>query len=74
MRFPKKEKRVELRSIFDANGQFLDEILHNDDYFEPFSLRLPEKLPDHKNKFKGLKPQRWVTIRPRLICVRFVTS
>jgi hypothetical protein len=54
MRFPKKEKRVELRTIFDANGRIPDEILHNGDYFEPFSLRLPEKLPDHKNKFKGL--------------------
>lgn len=53
-RFPRKEKRVELRTIFDANGRVPDEVLHNDEYFETFRLRLPEKLPNHKNKFKGL--------------------
>ena len=28
--------------------------MHDDEYFESFNLRLPEKLPNHKNKFKGL--------------------
>jgi len=53
-RFPKKEKRVELRQIFDREGKIPDEILHNDEYFRPFKLSLPEKLPRHRNKFKGL--------------------
>jgi uncharacterized protein with ParB-like and HNH nuclease domain len=53
-RFPKKEKRSDLRAIFDESGNIPDEFLHNDDYFETFNLRLPERLPNHKNKFKGL--------------------
>jgi uncharacterized protein with ParB-like and HNH nuclease domain len=53
-RFPLKEKRSELRTIFDDKGTIPDEVLHDDAYFETFSLRLPEKLPHHKNKFKGL--------------------
>jgi len=54
-RFPKIEKRAELRRIFDENaGVIPDAILHNDEYFAPFKLRLPEKLPGHANKFNGL--------------------
>lgn len=53
-RFPRKEKRVELRSIFDREGRIPDEVLHNDEYFQTFNLRLPEMLPDHENKYKGL--------------------
>jgi len=53
-RFPKKEKRVELRAIFDKEGKIPDEILHDDDYFQSFNLKLAEKLPNHPNKFKGL--------------------
>lgn len=53
-RFPKKEKRVELRAIFDKEGTIPDEILHDDDYFQSFNLKLAEKLPNHPNKFKGL--------------------
>jgi len=54
MRFPKKEKRYELRRIFDERGRIPDDILHNDDYFSNFKLRLPEKLPDRKNKLNKL--------------------
>ncbi|HQU07595.1 MAG: hypothetical protein B7X04_01465 [Parcubacteria group bacterium 21-54-25] len=53
-RFPRKEKRVELRAIFDREGRIPDEILHEDEYFQTFNLRLPERLPNHENKFKGL--------------------
>jgi uncharacterized protein with ParB-like and HNH nuclease domain len=53
-RFPKKEKRSDLRTIFEETGNIPDEILHDDEYFETFNLRLPERLPNHKNKFKGL--------------------
>jgi uncharacterized protein with ParB-like and HNH nuclease domain len=53
-RFPKKEKRGELRTIFDEHGVIPDKVLHDDNYFENFRLKLPEILPAHPNKFKGL--------------------
>jgi uncharacterized protein with ParB-like and HNH nuclease domain len=53
-RFPLKEKRSELRTIFDEHGKIPDNVLHDDGYFETFNLRLPEKVPNHRNKFKGL--------------------
>ena len=53
-RFPRKEKRSDLRNVFDREGRIPEEILHDDAYFQTFNLRLPEKLPSHKNKFKGL--------------------
>ncbi len=53
-RFPKKEKRVELRAIFDSEGKIPDSVLYDDKYFDDFRLRLPEKLPDRRNKFNGL--------------------
>lgn len=53
-RFPRKEKRVELRAIFDREGKMPDEVLHDDSYFQTFNLRLPERLPNHANKFKGM--------------------
>jgi len=53
-RFPSKEKRSELRSIFDEHGKIPDSVVHDDAYFENFRLKLPEVLPNHPNKFKGL--------------------
>lgn len=53
-RFPQKDKRVALRRVFDEEGQIPDRVLHDDEYFIPFRLSLPEQLPDRKNKFKGL--------------------
>lgn len=53
-RFPKKEKRAELRAIFDKHGNIPDEVVHDDSYFENFRLKLPEVLPKHLNHFKGL--------------------
>jgi uncharacterized protein with ParB-like and HNH nuclease domain len=53
-RFPQKEKRPELRTIFDEHGKIPDEIVHDDKYFENFRLKLPEVLPNHPNRFKGL--------------------
>jgi uncharacterized protein with ParB-like and HNH nuclease domain len=53
-RFPRKDKRVELRRIFVEHDKIPDEILFSDDYFTSFNLNLPERLPDHPNKFKGL--------------------
>ncbi len=53
-RFPHKEKRAELRTIFDKYSRIPDEILFNDEYFSNFKLKLTEKLPDHPNKFNNL--------------------
>ena len=53
-RFPRNEKRTELRQLFDKHGKILDSILNDDTYFSKFALSLPEQLPSQKNKFKGL--------------------
>lgn len=53
-RFPRKDKRSELRIIFNEHGRIPEHIVDNDDYFENFRLKLPEMLPSHPNKFKGL--------------------
>lgn len=53
-RFPRKEKRGELRRIFDQQGGLPDEVVHDDAYFRNFKLSLPAKLPGTKNKFHGL--------------------
>lgn len=53
-RFPRRERRVELRTIFDENGTIPDNILADDTYFEDFKLKLSEKLPNATNRFNGL--------------------
>lgn len=53
-RFPRKEKRSELRRIFDENGKIPDEILHDDDYFDKFNLSLPSKMADNPNRLHRL--------------------
>ena len=55
-RFPTKERRSDLRSIFDKHGKIPDEIVHDDSYFENFRLKLPEN-PGRPNPFKGLSHQ-----------------
>jgi hypothetical protein len=54
MRFPRKEKRTELRAIFDEHGKIPEEIVHSDEYFENFKLKLSSNNPNSKNRFKGL--------------------
>ena len=56
-RFPKKEKRVELRAVFDEHGMIPDEILGDDTYFDKFSLSLPEFSPGVPNRFNRLNYQ-----------------
>ena len=53
-RFPRLERRVHLRQIFNEAGSIPEEILGNDEYFQDFSLRLPEGLPGQKNRLSGL--------------------
>ncbi|WP_204303700.1 DUF262 domain-containing protein [Stenotrophomonas maltophilia] len=54
-RFPRPEKRAELRAIFDAeSGDIPDEVLQDDRYFVPFNLKLPAPIPGPKSRFDGL--------------------
>lgn len=52
-RFPRIEKRVELRKIFDNNGGIPDEILSNDEYFQNFNLKLPKIKQNQDNQFNN---------------------
>lgn len=54
-RFPKKEKRPELRSLIEQNSGIVPEnILESDTYFQRFNLRLPSNLHEEKNPLHGL--------------------
>ena len=53
-RFPKKEKRVEIRQVFEEHGGIPEEILHDDEFFSKFRLQLPQPLPDHPNRFNRI--------------------
>ena len=53
-RFPKKEKRFELRKVFEESKGIPDSILADNNYFVDFNLQLPESLPERKNKFSKL--------------------
>ncbi|MBX9636187.1 MAG: DUF262 domain-containing protein [Nitrosomonas sp.] len=53
-RFPRKEKRFELRRIFDEKGIIPDDILHDDAYFIKFNLQLTEHLPNRPNRLNRL--------------------
>jgi Protein of unknown function DUF262 len=53
-RFPRKEKRIELRRIFDGSGKIPDDILNDDNFFTPFNLLLTERLPNNPNRLNKL--------------------
>jgi hypothetical protein len=53
-RFPKKDRRAELRRIFNSHSKIPDEVLHDDEYFENFRLRLPDTSAGKPNKFARL--------------------
>ena len=54
-RFPLRQRRPDLRRIFDEEGNIPDSVIRDDDYFQDFKLRLPEHLPGRKNRLMGLK-------------------
>lgn len=56
-RFPRKDKRSELRRVFDNEGHIPASYLDDDDYFTHFKLQLPENLPNHPNKLNRLTYQ-----------------
>jgi uncharacterized protein with ParB-like and HNH nuclease domain len=53
-RFPKKEKRMELRKVFEEFGKYPDEYLNDNDYFDDFKLKLNAYAGTEKNKLHGL--------------------
>lgn len=53
-RFPRREKRAALRSLFNTEGGISEEVLENDEYFEKFKLTLPTIAGRTQNKFSGL--------------------
>lgn len=53
-RFPRRDKRVEIRRIFNEEGRIPDAILENDAYFDNFNLQLSEVAPGKPNKFNRL--------------------
>lgn len=53
-RFPRNEKRLELRVIFDRNKGIPESILNDNDYFTDFNLKLLTSQPNQKNKYNGL--------------------
>lgn len=52
-RFPRQEKRAELRKIFDEKGLISADILNNDVYFSDFTLNLPSSS-NKPNRLDGL--------------------
>ncbi|HTR41174.1 MAG TPA: DUF262 domain-containing protein [Pseudomonadales bacterium] len=53
-RFPREEKRAELRQIFDQHGGIPSNILDDDKYFTKFNLRLTDPVAGRKNRLNGL--------------------
>lgn len=53
-RFPRKERRVELRAIFAQHGKIPQKILEDDNYFAPYKLQLSSVDPNHPNKLNKL--------------------
>lgn len=53
-RFPREDKRFELRQIFDEKAGIPDSILNDNDYFIDFNLQLSDPKPGHKNKYNKL--------------------
>lgn len=53
-RFPRNEKRLELRVIFDQNKGIPESVLNDNDYFTDFNLKLPTSQPNQVNKFNNL--------------------
>ncbi len=53
-RFPRKEKRAEIRRLFAENEGLPEHILEDDTYFQPFKLNLSRPSDEKRSKFHGL--------------------
>jgi hypothetical protein len=49
-RFPRVEKRAELRQIFDQHGEIPASVLEDDNYFSKFNLRLTDPVSGKRNR------------------------
>ncbi len=65
-RFPRIERRADIRSICDREGGMSDRVLHDDYYFQTFDLRLTSDVPDRENKLSGLSYATLGDYRSRL--------
>ena len=65
-RFPRRDRRADLRRMFDEKGSIPEHVLHDDDYFQDFKLRLPERLPGKKSDLAGLQYSTLADYQPRL--------
>jgi hypothetical protein len=54
-RFPRSNSRARLRMIALEKGCMPEEVLEDDELFQPFSLSLPSRLQAPPNKFHGKK-------------------
>jgi len=52
-RFPRKEKRAELRDIFDEHGYIPDDVMADDTLFQKFNLKLDGIVEGSENRFNG---------------------
>ncbi|TXY12719.1 DUF262 domain-containing protein [Vibrio mimicus] len=52
-RFPRKNKRSELRRIFDENGHIPADVMEDDSYFQKFNLNLDSPVGNQINRFHG---------------------
>jgi uncharacterized protein with ParB-like and HNH nuclease domain len=50
-RFPRKDKRVQLRQIFAENGKIPREVFADDKFFRTFNLQLPEQTGKGASRF-----------------------
>lgn len=53
-RFPRADRRKEIRLIYDEENHIPSEIFQNDEYFRNFKLLLPESDSGKKNRLTGL--------------------
>ncbi len=68
-RFPRKEKRLELRKIFADERKIPERIFADDTYFSKFNLDLPQGTPGTFSRFHG---KNYSTLDDyQLACTRF---
>lgn len=53
-RFPRKDRRVQLRRIVDESGRIPEHVMGDDEYFDNFNLQLPRISSTQVNKFNRL--------------------
>lgn len=53
-RFPRRDKRTDLRRMFEDRKGLNDDVLQNDQYFVKFNLQLPTLTSGRRNQFSGL--------------------